>query len=302
MITELPSPKIDAAPSDNFAVLSQSVSEADFALFQRLIEGETGIYLAPVKKALLVGRLATRVRQLGIRSLRDYYKRVVADPDERMHMIDRISTNETQFFREPLHFDFLMNRVVPEWRTKERAGKRPRHIRVWSAGCSTGEEPFSIAMTLLDHFPASTGWRLEVLATDLSTRVLEKGCLGAWPLERSNQIPAAYLKSYMLRGTGSQEGTMKAGPELQQVVRFERLNLHDETAYPRSGPFDLIFCRNVLIYFQPVTKVHVVRRLLDELAPDGYLLVGHSENLNQLTDRVRTVVPTVYMLAAAGRV
>jgi chemotaxis protein methyltransferase CheR len=301
MIARLPSPELNPVPDDMFAVLSQSVSEADFALFQRLIERETGIYLAPVKKALLVGRLACRLRQLGLGSLRDYYKRVTADPDERVQMIDRISTNETQFFRGPLHFDFLANRALPEWCAQETAGQRPRHIRVWSAGCSTGEEPYSIAMTLLDRFPPSSGWRIEILATDLSTRVLEKARSGLWPLDKSNQIPPAYLKSFMLRGTGSQEGTMKAGPELRQVVRFERLNMLDEATDLRAGPFDLIFCRNVLIYFQPATKAQVVRRLLDQLVPDGYLFVGHSESLNHLTERVRTVVPTVYALSAAGQ-
>jgi chemotaxis protein methyltransferase CheR len=300
MIARLPSPALNPAPNDMFAVLLQSVSEADFALFQRLIERETGIYLAPVKKALLVGRLASRLRQLGLRSLRDYYKRVAADPGERVQMIDRIATNETQFFRGPLQFDFLANRVLPKWCAEETAGQRPRHIRVWSAGCSTGEEPYSIAMMLLDRFPASSGWRIEIMATDLSTRVLEKARAGIWPLDKSNQITPAYLKSFMLRGTGSQEGTMKAGPELRQVVRFEALNLLDESTYPHTGPFDLIFCRNVLIYFQPATKEQVVHRLLDHLAPNGYLFVGHSESLNHLTDRVRTIVPTVYALAAAA--
>jgi chemotaxis protein methyltransferase CheR len=301
MITCWQSPELNPVSNDVLGVLSQSVSESDFALFQRLIERETGIYLAPAKKALLVGRLARRVRQLGVCSFRDYYKRVAADPGERAQMIDRISTNETQFFREPSHFDFLANRVLPEWCAQETAGLRSRQIRVWSAGCSTGEEPYSIAMTLLHRFPPSSGWHIEIMATDLSTRVLENARAGLWPIDKSNQIPTAHLKSFMLRGKGSQEGTMKAGPELRQVVRFERLNLFDEATYPRTGPFDLIFCRNVLIYFQLATKAQVVRCLLDQLAADGYLFVGHSESLNHVTGRVRTVVPTVYATAAAGQ-
>jgi chemotaxis protein methyltransferase CheR len=232
-----------------------------------------------------------------VHSFREYYQRVTADPGERAQMIDRISTNETQFFRGPLQFEFLAERLLPEWCAQEAAGRRPKHLRVWSAGCSTGEEPYSIAMTLLHRFPVSSGWRIEILATDLSTRVLEKASSALWPLEKSNQIPEAYLKSYMLRGTGSSEGTMKAGPELRQVIRFQRLNLLDDPSYPRNGSFDLIFCRNVLIYFQPTVKAQVVHRLLDQLAPDGYLFAGHSESLNHLTDRVRTVVPTVYALA-----
>jgi chemotaxis protein methyltransferase CheR len=296
-MSSLPSLELDPASADLFGALSQSVSEADFALFQKLIERETGIYLAPVKKALLIGRLTSRLRQLGLNSLRDYYKRVAADPVELVQMIDRISTNETSFFRGPLHFEFLSNRVIPEWRAQEAAGQRKRTVRVWSAGCSTGEEPYSIAMALLEGLPPSSGWRIEITATDLSTRVLEKASAGLWPLEKSSQIPHAYLKSYMLRGTGRYEGMMKAGPQLREVITFGRLNLHDESSRP-AAPYDLIFCRNVLIYFQPATKAEVVRRLLDQLSPDGYLFVGHSESLNHLTDRVRTVVPTVCALAA----
>lgn len=289
------------ARSDMFAILSQSVSDADFGLLQRVIERKSGIYLSSAKKSLLIGRLSRRMRELGLSSLRRYYKRVLADPAEFTFMIDRISTNETQFFREPLHFEFLERQVFPRWAAQARAGERPRHIRVWSAGCSTGEEPYSIAMAILSHFPPSSGWRTEVLATDISTRVLARARAGVWPVEKAGQIPRHYLRSFMLRGVVSQEGTMKAGPELQQVVRFEHGNLFDESTYPVSTSFDLIFCRNVLIYFQPETKVLVVRRLLKRLAPDGYLFVGHSESLNHLADCIRSVVPTVYLQSAQAR-
>jgi len=286
-----------------FAMVSQSVTDADFLLFQRLIEKEVGIHLSPAKKPLLVGRLSRRLRELGLPTLRKYYKRVLADPDELTCMIDCISTNETQFFREPLHFQFLERQVFPQWAAQASAWERPKHVRVWSAACSSGEEPYSIAMTLLHRFPRCSGWQIEILATDISTRVLARARAATWPAEKARQIPISHLKSFMLRGTGTQEGKMKAGPEIQQVVRFERLNLLEETAYPRSSPFDLIFCRNVLIYFQPETKVQIVRRLLNHLAPRGYLFVGHSESLNQLADCVRSVVPTVYVqsVATGGR-
>lgn len=295
MIPNFSSPETPAVPGDLFATASQLITEADFVLFQRLIEREAGIYLAPVKKALLVGRLTRRLRELGLRSLREYYKRVLADPAEHVCMIDCISTNETQFFREPLHFEYLEREIFPQWTAQANAGERPRKVRVWSAGCSSGEEPYSIAMSLLHHFPRSSGWQIEVLATDISTRVLARARAGIWPAEKARHIPLAHLRSFMLRGTGAQEGKMKAGQEIQQVVRFERFNLLDEETYPRSVLFDLIFCRNVLIYFQSETKVQVIRRLLNHLAPDGYLFVGHSESLNHLTDCVRTVVPTVYV-------
>ncbi len=276
-------------------MVSQSVTDADFALFQRLIEKYAGIYLAPAKKSLLVGRLSRRMRELGISNLHKYYKRVLADPDEHVRMVDCISTNETQFFREPLHFDYLQNRIVPRWISEADGGRRPRRVRVWSAGCSSGEEPYSIAMALLSHLPLAAGWQIEITATDISTRVLSRARAGVWPIEKAKQIPDSYLKSFMLRGTGSQEGKMKAAPAIQNLIRFERLNLMEDPGALFSSSLDLIFCRNVLIYFQPETKERVVRRLLSHLAPDGYLFVGHSESLNHLSDCVRSVVPTVYV-------
>src|SRR5208282_1236842 len=178
-----------------------------------------------------------------------------------------ISTNETQFFREPLHFEFLEQRILPTWISQGETGQRVRKVRVWSAGCSTGEEPYSIAMTLLHHLPHHAGWQVEILGTDISTRVLARAREGVWPLEKARQIPPPYLKAFMLRGTGAQEGKMKAGPEIQHAVRFERVNLMEGSSSLLSTSFDLIFCRNVLIYFQPETKVRVVDRLMQHLAP-----------------------------------
>ncbi|HEV2348766.1 MAG TPA: protein-glutamate O-methyltransferase CheR [Terriglobia bacterium] len=293
--------EMNQARTDTFALISQTVTDADFELFQRMIEKETGIYLAPAKKTLLIGRLSRRLRDLGVPSLRKYYKRVLADPAEHTHMVDCISTNETQFFREPLHFEFMERQIFPRWREQAAAGERPRKIRVWSAGCSTGEEPYSIAMTLRHHFPHAAGWQIEILATDISTRVLARARAGIWPVEKASHIPAPYLKSFMLRGTGSQQGRMKAGPEIQRAIRFEYLNLLEQAALPHSAPYDLILCRNVLIYFQSDKKLQVVRGLLSHLTADGYLFVGHSESLNHLTDCVRSIVPTVYVQTPARK-
>jgi len=266
------------------------ISEREFALFQALILKDVGIYLAPAKKALLVGRLTRRLRALGLASFGAYYQRIVEEDDraERIQMLDCISTNETHFFREPRQFEFLERHVIPVW--KERG---PRVLRIWSAGCSTGEEPYSLAMMLLHHFPPGSGRQIEILATDISTRVLARAEAAVWPLEKSPEIPIAYRKAFMMRGTASQEGKMKAAPEIRALVRFERLNLNEDR-YPVRGPFHLIFCRNVLIYFQMETKLKVIHRLLDVLAPDGLLFLGHAESLNAVTDRVATVVPTVY--------
>jgi chemotaxis protein methyltransferase CheR len=277
----------------------REITEREFSLFQALILRDAGIYLAPAKKALLVGRLAKRLRALGLSSFGEYYRRVVEedDRDERVQMLDCISTNETHFFREPRQFEFLERQVIPAWKEKG-----PRILRIWSAGCSTGEEPYSLAMMLLHHFPPGSGRQIEILATDLSTRALAKAETAVWPLEKATEIPTEYRKAFMLRGTASQEGKMKVAPEVRALVRFGRLNLNDER-YPVRGPFHLIFCRNVLIYFPMDGKLRVIHRLLDVLAPDGLLFLGHAESLNAVTDRVVTVVPTVYghAKAAAGR-
>jgi chemotaxis protein methyltransferase CheR len=266
------------------------VSDRDFLRFQGLIHAEAGIWLAPVKKALLVGRLAKRLRELGLQSYGDYYERVVQDETERIRMLDCICTNETHFFREPRHFDYLAERIFPAWRADADAGRRPRRVRVWSAACSTGEEPYSIAMVLLAAFPS--GWELEVLASDLSTKVLQRATAGIWPIAKAKEIPQDHLKAFMLKGHGAQEGLMKAGPEIRAVVRFARVNLVGEP-WPAS-PFDLVFCRNVLIYFDRAGKLRVVERLLGHLAPGGYLFLGHAESLGGLTTRARPVVPTIY--------
>jgi chemotaxis protein methyltransferase CheR len=275
----------------------RSVSDREFTLFQALIHREAGIYLSPGKKSLLEGRLSRRVRMLGLNSFGAYYRRVVeGDRRELVHLLDCICTNETHFFREPQHFEFLEKHVFPEWMAQAASALRARRIRVWSAACSTGEEPYSLAMVLYASFPPASGWEIEILATDLSTRALERARAGVWPLEKSREIPPRYLKPCMLRGTRSQAGKMKVSQETRSIVKFERLNLRDD-AYPVAGLFDVIFCRNVLIYFDAELRLRVIQRLLNHLAPTGYLFLGHAETLNGLADRVRSVIPTVYVHA-----
>jgi len=275
------------------------ISDREFSLFQKLIYGEAGIHLAPHKKALLEARLSKHIRELGLDSFGAYYKRVAEERDgeELVHMLDRVSTNETHFFREPRQFEFLEGGVFPEWHAQANAGAKPKRIRLWSAGCSTGEEPYSIAMLLFEHFPPANGWELEILATDLSTRVLDRARKAVWPIDKSREIPEQLLKRYMLRGTGSQHGNMKAGPQILSLIRFERVNLNDET-YSITGKFDAIFCRNVLIYFDTQSRARVIDRLLDYLDPSGYLFVGHAESLTGVTERARHVLPTIYRRTA----
>jgi chemotaxis protein methyltransferase CheR len=286
-----------AAAAEAHRTLTQ-ISDQDFARYQALVNREAGIWLSTVKKALLVGRLARRLRELGITSYGEYFERVTADPAERTKMVDAICTNETHFFREPRHWEYLADSVYPAWQEQASAGKRERKVRVWSAACSSGEEPYSLAMSLLTAFPS--GWSLEVLATDLSTKILDRARAATWPLAKASEIPEAYLKAFMLKGFGAYEGTMRAGPEIRAIIKFQQLNLNGDD-WPPVASFDLVFCRNVLIYFDRVTKERVVSRLLDRLVPTGHLFLGHAESLGGFTDRVRSIIPTVYALGSARR-
>jgi chemotaxis protein methyltransferase CheR len=276
--------------------------DEEFRLIQELVYRHAGIALTPVKKELVVARLAPRLRALGLDTYGDYYRYVVAPGHaaELVRMMDCICTNETRFFREPAHFELLVRRVFPEWRAQAAAGRRSRYLRVWSAACSTGEEPYSLAMVLLAHFPAGSGWEVQVLATDLSSRALEQAQAGVWPLSRAREIPPEHLHDFMLRGVRSQEGWMQAGPLVRSVVHFERLNLHAER-YPVVGTFDLIFCRNVLIYFDQESKAGVLRRLYSHLSPRGYLFLGLSESLPVGLLPLRFVQPAVYTQGASER-
>ena len=271
-----------------------------FSKFQQLIYREAGIWLATHKHALLTGRLARRLRLLGLKNMQEYYH-LVMQPDqqhERAVMIDCITTNETHFFREPRHFDYLERHVFPKWQQEAAAGERVMRLRVWSAGCSTGEEPYSLAMLLLKNFPETKGWELEVLGTDISTRVLEKARAATYPIEKSKDIPTEHLRAYMLKGRGDHKGVMKVSPELHRVVRFARVNLHADS-YPILGSFDLIFCRNVLIYFDQESKIKVIDGILRHLSPSGLLFVGHSEHLGAMAPSLKTIAPTIHALASS---
>ncbi len=270
------------------------ISDREFALFQGLIHRLAGIHLVPAKKALLVRRLTRRLRELSLTSFTAYY-RLAKQPghEEQIEMLDRICTNETQFFRESKQFDLLAEEIIPQWNASAAAGNRPRRLRAWSVACSSGEEPFSLAMTLLHHLTPEAAWQVEVQATDLSTRVLATARKAIWPIERAKRIPEVLRRRFMLKGVRSQFGKVKATRKIRSVVHFDRLNLNAEN-YTVRGPFDLIFCRNVLIYFDPQTRRRVIGQLLKRLAPNGFLFMGHAENLNGLTEQMRSVIPCVY--------
>ena len=275
-----------------------SVSSALFQKFQKLIYSETGIWLGSSKTALLCGRLFRRLRTLEITSLQNYYE-LVSQPDqhqERARMIDAITTNETRFFREPRQFEFLVQKVFPRWHVDAERGLRPKRVNIWSAGCSSGEEPYTVAMLLAKHLPADQGWDAQILATDISNRVLEKARKGVYPIARATELPKDLLHAFMLRGIAERQGEMKVKAEIQQMVEVRRLNL-DQESDRVEGPFDAIFCRNVLIYFDAASKQRVVTSLVGHLVANGILFVGHAENLNAVSPELRSIEPTIYTRA-----
>lgn len=247
-----------------------------FLLFRELVHHESGIWLGEHKKMLLSGRLSRRLRQLELSSFESYYRAVKQDAEERRNMLDLLTTNETHFFRDPQQFRHLEQVVIPEWKREADAGRRLRILNIWSAGCSTGEEPYSILMVLLDHFPPDSGWSVRVLGTDISRRVLAKAEQARWPIAQAQELSSARLKRYMLKGLGRNEKWMQAKPELRNCIEFAYLNLNN-AEYGLGCKFDAVFCRNVLIYFSVAAKREVVRRLFDHLAPAGRLFLSPVE-------------------------
>lgn len=266
------------------------MSDAEHAMYRAFILREAGIEMSDMKRALLVSRLSSRVRKLCCDTFEDYLEHVKEDAAERVRMLDLITTNETRFFREPDQFEFLEETAIPRWKNDAAAGKRNRTLRVWSAACSSGEEPYSFAMLLLSHLG---GWRVEILATDLSTRVLDVARAGEWPIERTRHIPGPFLRRYMLRGTGSRDGKAIAHPQLKKMIHVRRLNLISEIDSV-EGTFDLVLCRNAMMYFDHETRCRVVDALVSRTEPGGYLFVGHAETLHGVSNRVASIKRTIW--------
>ena len=260
------------------------ISAAEFKQFQSWIYAAAGINLADHKQALVMGRLAQRLRHYHLADYGEYFRLLTSGkfPTEAQIAVDLLTTNETHFFREPKHFDFLRQQIIP----MHPSGKP---LRVWSAASSSGEEPYSIAMTLA----AALGERQwEVLASDLSSRILARARTGHYAMARAESIPREYLTAYCLKGIDEYEGTFLVDPKIRNRVQFMQINLN--SALPQLGEFDVIFLRNVMIYFDLPTKQQVVARLLKYLRPNGYLLIGHSESLYDVSNEVKPVMPAVY--------
>ena len=261
-----------------------ALTDEEFALFRKLIHRLAGINMADTKKPLVVGRLSRRLRHHGLASFGEYYQ-LVSDGkhgEELQLMVDLLTTNETYFFREAAHFDYLQELA---------ASRRGRPFRVWSAAASSGEEPYTIAMVLAETLGLSASW--EVVASDISLTVLERARAGLYPMERGRGIPPELLKKYCLKGVRSQEGNFLVSSQLRQRVDFRHINL----IAPGSrelGHFDVIFLRNVMIYFDNETKRKVVGNMLPHLREDGTFIIGHSETLHGITDELAPLRPTLY--------
>jgi len=264
-----------------------NLSEQEFHQFRKMIYDRAGIALSSAKMPLVSSRLAKRLKQHQLNTYGDYFKLITSHSNgaELQIAIDLLTTNETHFFREPKHFDFLRNRILA-------THQRGRVFRAWSAASSSGEEPYTIAMVLADCL-GDAPW--EVIGSDISTRVLEKARTGLYSMDRMPEIPRSYLTNYCLKGVGAHEGKLLVTRQLRERVSFMQVNLIE--SLPKLGEFDVIFLRNVMIYFDQETKARVVARLLPMLKDDGHFFISHSESLNGITDSVKLVAPAVYRKA-----
>jgi chemotaxis protein methyltransferase CheR len=264
-------------------------TDEDFAFIRKLVAERTGIALSDAKKDLVYGRLSRRLRQLGIRGFAAYCELLKqGDEQELVHFVNAITTNLTAFFREHHHFDYLADTVLTRW--AEDAGKR--RLRIWSAGCSSGEEAYSIAMVVREKFPHCAGRDIRILATDLDTNVVAHAKAGIYDAARVEGLPPERLRRWFRKGRGTNAGAVRVAPALQELITFKPLNLMQP--WPMKGLFDVIFCRNVVIYFDKPTQRILFDRYANLLADDGHLFVGHSETLFKVTDRFQLIGKTVY--------
>ena len=265
------------------------LGDAEFEFIRHVVGENAGIVLGPNKRQLVQGRLARRLRELHIGSYREYCEHLRGSgPEELVGLINALTTNVTSFFREIHHFDALTQYMLPE-AMRRNAGSR--RLRVWSAGCSTGEEPYSAAMAAAEVVPLA--WDCKILATDIDSDVIRMAKEGVYPLDRVASLPSERLRSCFQKGSGAQAGKAIVKAHLRAAVTFRVLNLLQQP-WPMHGPFDVIFCRNVMIYFDQATRERLVDRLVQMLAPDGYLCIGHAESLHNVAAPIQLVGKTIY--------
>jgi chemotaxis protein methyltransferase CheR len=262
-----------------------AINDREFKQFRDLLYQTAGIALADHKKALVAGRLRKRLEHYGLSSYKQYFDLITTNPPdgERQVAIDLLTTNETYFYREAKHFEFLANTILP-------GRERGVPYRIWSAASSSGEEPYTLAMVCAEVMGVSGNW--EIVASDISTRVLAKAQEALYPMERAQHIPQAQLSTYCLRGVGAASGMFKIDKPLRDKIKFMIVNLNQ--TLPDLGRFDVIFLRNVLFYFDRETKCAVVERVARALKPHGYLFISHSESLQGISDAFTAVRPAAY--------
>lgn len=276
-------------PSSEF-----TISDREFRLFQDLVKASTGIDLTEHKRNLVCSRLSKRLRALGLPSFGRYHDYLIAETGqaELEHFVNAITTNKTDFYRENWHFEFLEQEIVPALKARAaRTGER--RIRIWSAGCSSGEEPYTIAITLREAIENLSAWDVRILASDIDTEVLARSAKATYPEERVAEIPRPLLERSFLQGTGEQAGLVQVAQEVRNLVTFRRINLLEEP-WPIRTVFDCIFCRNVIIYFDKPTQRRLMERFATYLKEDGYLFLGHSESLYGLSDQFAFLRNTIY--------
>ena len=283
--------------TDFASTFKTALSDRDFQRLSGFIHTECGIKMPASKKIMLESRLQKRLRSLGIKSFSQYCDYLFSQAgmeNEFIHMIDVVTTNKTDFYREPRHFDYLVQDALPELMAKHGAGIR-RNLMIWSAGCSTGEEPYTLSMVLNEFAERCPGFkfRFMILATDISTRVLEKAKKAIYEYDRVAPVPPDQKKKYLLRSRDKYKGLVRITPELRETVKFRRLNFLEDNFGMRE-PMDIIFCRNVIIYFDRPTQEKLLNRFYDHLCPGGYMFLGHSETLHGLNVPLVQVSPTVY--------
>ena len=273
------------------------ITDQEFRHFRDFIHLHTGIALSEHKRALICSRLARRLRHYRFASYSEYYELLTqADTDgaELMEMVNAITTNKTDFFREAHHFTFLTEQVFPTYRQATS-----RRLRLWSAAAATGEEAYSLAIAVNEAFSALPGWDVRILATDIDTHVLAHAQEGVYSLDHTQAIAPDRLRRFFLKGEGASEGLIKAKKDLKDRVQFQQLNLIADT-WPMRGPFDVIFCRNVLIYFDQATQRRILERMAALLCKDGYLMLGHAESMHSFDRLFRPVGHSIYQ-ARTGR-
>ncbi|MCP4717054.1 MAG: protein-glutamate O-methyltransferase [Deltaproteobacteria bacterium] len=278
-------------------IFAASMSDALFNQLSRHIESITGIKMPINKKTMLEGRLRRRVRALGFTSFKEYTEHVFNSSegsDENVHLLDAVTTNKTDFFREPTHFDYLSSTVLPEFMGAQGKVSR-KNLRIWSAGCSTGEEPYTLAMVLSEFAQQYKDFNFSILATDLSTEVLRKAINAVYDTQKVAPVSTALKKKYLLRSRNSSEDVVRIVPELRNKVTFGRLNFM-QPDFGIKESMDVIFCRNVIIYFDRQTQEKLLNQFCRHLVPGGYVFMGHSETLTGLNVPLDQVGPTIYRL------